>query len=430
MNALQTTSRFVGRQKTGGERLRSFADSVASLAVAAGLAVFTTSAAPAADWAQFRGPAGTSVAADAKLPTSFNVAEKQNVAWRADLPGRGPSSPIVVADRVVVTCSDGPLQEKLIVACFDAKSGKSLWRRQFWATGRTYSHPDSANAAPTPASDGKRIYAFYSSNDMICLDLDGNLQWFRGLAFDYPKAGNDVGMASSPVVVDDTVVVQVENLGDSFAAGLDATTGETRWRTPRRASMNWTSPAVFRTPQGRNAVLLQSPKVLTAHDPKSGEQLWQFEADCQTIPTAVGTDGRVYVPAKGITALDLSEGTAPKVLWDSNQLNPGPASPLVAGNRIYALNRAGVLSCGDVATGKSLWQLRVGGTHWSTPIIAGGRLYCVNQEGKARIIGLSDAKGELLGEADFGERVQGSLAVAGDALFVRSDKHLWKIASP
>jgi outer membrane protein assembly factor BamB len=183
---------------------------LAGFALAVGLtpaAEFTNPTANAADWAQFRGPAGTSVAADAKLPTSFNVADNQNVAWRADLPGRGPSSPIVIADRVVVTCSDGPLQEKLIVACFDAKSGKSLWRRQFWATGRTYSHPDSANAAPTPASDGKRIYAFYSSNDMVCLDLDGNLQWFRGLAFDYPKAGNDVGMASSPVVVDDTVVV-------------------------------------------------------------------------------------------------------------------------------------------------------------------------------------------------------------------------------
>ncbi|MFM7072835.1 MAG: PQQ-binding-like beta-propeller repeat protein, partial [Planctomycetota bacterium] len=166
-----------------GDRTLSPTKFLAGFALAVGLTAgteFTDPVANAADWAQFRGPAGTSVAADAKLPTSFNVADNQNVAWRADLPGRGPSSPIVVADRVVVTCSDGPLQEKLIVACFDAKSGKSLWRRQFWATGRTYSHPDSANAAPTPASDGKRIFAFYSSNDMVCLDLDGNLQWFRG----------------------------------------------------------------------------------------------------------------------------------------------------------------------------------------------------------------------------------------------------------
>jgi outer membrane protein assembly factor BamB len=398
----------------------------------AGLIALTSTILPgiisAADWAQFRGPAGTSVASDAKLPTQWNVSESQNVAWKADLPGRGPSSPIVVGDRVVVTCSDGPLQEKLLVVCFDAKSGKQLWRRQFWATGRTYSHPDSANAAPTPASDGKRIFAFYSSNDLACLSLDGDLLWFRGLAYDYPKAGNDVGMASSPVVVDDTVVVQVENLGDSFAAGIDAATGETRWRLPRKASMNWTSPALFRTPQGKQVVMLQSPGLLSAHDPKTGEQVWQFEAECQTIPTAVGTDGRVYVPAKGLTALDLADGTAPKVLWDSNQLNPGPASPIVVGKRVYAMSRAGVLTCGDADNGKNLWQLRVGGTFWSTPVVAGGKLYCVNQDGKAKVVELGEGKGEVVGEADFGERVQGSPAVAGNALYVRSDKHLWKIS--
>ncbi|MFO0870748.1 MAG: PQQ-binding-like beta-propeller repeat protein [Pirellulales bacterium] len=385
---------------------------------------------PAADWRQFRGPAGTSVAETTRLPTTWNVADSRNVAWKVDLPGRGPSSPIVVGDRVIVTCSDGPLQEKMFVVCFDAASGKQLWQRQFWATGRTYSHPDSANAAPTPTSDGERIFAFFSSNDLVCLNLQGELLWYRGLAYDFPKAGNDVGMASSPVVVAGTVVVQVENLGDSFAAGIDAASGETRWKLPRKASMNWTSPAVFRTPQGRQLVLLQSPGLLTAHDPQSGEQVWQFEAECQTIPSAVGSDGRVYLPAKGVTALDLSDGTAPKVAWDSNQLNPNPACPIVAGKRIYALNRAGVLTCADAENGRNLWQLRVGGTFWSTPIFANGHLYCINQDGKAKVIAVSDSKGEVVGDADFGERIQGSPAVGGDALYVRSDKHLWKIAEP
>ncbi|MFO0904327.1 MAG: PQQ-binding-like beta-propeller repeat protein [Pirellulales bacterium] len=404
----------------------------AAWSLGATLGLYFVGAAPlcAADWAQFRGPTGASAAVDAKLPTTWSESDKQNVAWKAELPGRGPSSPIVVGDRVVVTCSDGPLQEKMLVVCLDAKSGKQLWRRQFWATGRTYSHPDSANAAPTPASDGQRIFAFYSSNDLVCLDLDGNLQWLRGLAFDYPKAGNDVGMAASPLVVDGTVVVQVENLGDSFAAGIDAATGETRWRLPRKASMNWTSPTLFVSPQGRKLVLLQSPGILSAHDPATGEQAWQFEAECQTIPTAVGVDARVYLPAKGVTALDLSEGTAPKVLWESAQLNPNPASPIVVGKRIFALNRAGVLACADADTGKQLWQLRVGGTFWSTPVFADGRLYCFNQDGDAKVVEAGEKKGTIVGEAKFGERIQGSPAVAGDALYVRSDKHLWKIAAP
>ena len=140
---------------------------------------------------------------DGKLPATLG---KENIVWTANLPGRGVSSPIVVGGKVVVTANSGPRQERLHVLAFDAKSGRELWHRQFWATGRTLTHPVGANAAPTPASDGKRIFAFYSSNDLIALDLDGNLLWFRGLAHDYPKAGNDIGMSSSPTVVGDTVV--------------------------------------------------------------------------------------------------------------------------------------------------------------------------------------------------------------------------------
>lgn len=381
---------------------------------------------PAADWAQFRGPQGTSAAANASLPTTWG--EKENVAWKVPVPGRGPSSPIVVGDRVIVTASDGVIQERMHVAAYDVKTGKQAWHRQFWATGRTYSHPDSANAAPTPASDGKRIYAFYSSNDLVCLDLDGNLLWFRGLAHDYPKAGNDVGMSSSPVVIGETVVVQVENFGDSFAAGLDASTGETRWRHPRKQVSNWCSPTAFKQADGKELVLLQSPGLLTAHDPMSGQQVWQFEAACKTIPSTVAVGGRVYVPANGMVALDLTEGTAPKVAWESPQLNPGSASPILVGDRIYTMNGGGVLTCGDVASGKNLWQLRVGGTYWATPVVAGNLMYCINQDGKTKIVKLDDKKGEIVGEADFGEKIQGSPAIAGNALFVRSDKHLWKIA--
>jgi outer membrane protein assembly factor BamB len=86
-------------------------------------------------------------------------------------------------------------------------------------------HNKMCVATPTPASDGKRIFAFYSSNDVICLDLAGNLLWYRGLTFDYPNASNSLGMASSPVVVNDTLVVQVESDAEAFAVGLDTQTG-------------------------------------------------------------------------------------------------------------------------------------------------------------------------------------------------------------
>ena len=144
-----------------------------------------------ADWRQFRGSHSDSVSPNDQIPLEWN--DNQNIAWRIDLPGRGPSSPIVVGDRVFVTCSSGRNQTRLHVLSFSAETGQKIWERQFWATGRTMMHPSTANAAPTPASDGKQVFAFYSSNDLVCLDLDGNLRWFRGLAYDYPKLATTWG---------------------------------------------------------------------------------------------------------------------------------------------------------------------------------------------------------------------------------------------
>lgn len=387
----------------------------------------------AADWRQFRGTDGTGVAAGAKLPISWS--ETENVAWQVALPGRGPSSPIVVGDRVIVTASDGPRQDRLLVLCHAAADGRELWRREFWATGRTLSHPQSGTAAPTPASDGSRIFAFYSSNDLVCLDLDGNLQWYRGLTHDYPKAGNDVGMSSSPIVVDGAVIVQVENQGDSFAAAIEAETGEERWRVPRSPLANWVSPTELplsdgnpgEGKSGKSLVLLQSPAELTAHDPRTGETIWKYEAPCGSIPSPVAARGRVYFAAKGITALAIDPAShSPSRLWDSNQLNPNSASPVLHGDRLYVMSR-GVLNAADVETGKKLWQLRIPGTYWATPSLAGEHLYCFSFEGDATVVKVGETGGEIVAKIPMGEAIQGSPAIAGNSLYVRSDKHLWKI---
>lgn len=385
-----------------------------------------------ADWLQFRGNDGTGAADGLSPPTRWSKDEDGravNMAWQADLPGRGVSSPIVIGEKVVVTASSGFRQDRLHVLSFDARSGALDWERQFWATGRTLCHPTMAVAAPSPASDGRQIYAFYSSNDLVCLDLEGNLQWFRGLTYDYPTAANDVGMAASPVVVGDTVVVQIENKGDSFAAGLDTATGETRWRIERDRRMNWTSPAILRgaTPE-EDLVLLQSPSRLTAHEPRTGRQVWSHAAGCSSIPSVVAADGMVFLPSGGLTALKPQPGSeAVEVAWTEPQLGPGSASPLVHKGQVYVINSAGVLTCGDAASGKLLWRLRIKGTFWATPAVAGDYLYSVNQEGLAQVVQLGK-QGELVSENPLGEAVLASPAVAEGAVYFRSDAHLWKIA--
>lgn len=382
------------------------------------------------DWLQFRGATSNSVTSEGNLPTEWK--EGQNIAWKVALPGRGPSSPIVVGGHVIVTCATGANQDRLHIISFNPATGEREWERQFWATGRTQTHDSISTAAPSPASDGKRVFAFFSSNDLICLDLSGNLLWYRGLAYDFPRAGNDIGMSSSPAVVNGTVIVQVENQGDSFAAGINAETGETRWRLPREREANWASPIVMKGEKAEeDAVLLQSPKGLTAHDPTTGKELWAFDGNCQGIPSAVAIGGNVYIPASGVTAVRPAVGaTEPSVLWKAAGVQPGAASPIVHQGKLYAINRSGVLTCADAATGEIAWRLRLSGSFWGTPTLAGDRLYCINQEGVAHIVQLfPDKSGEAVGQGQFGETIQSSPAVSDGALYVRSDKHLWKIAA-
>ena len=385
-----------------------------------------------ADWLQFRNDGRATSEGSPPAEWSIKPGELKNIAWQVDLEGRGPSSPIVVGDQVIVTTSRGFDQNRLRVLSYDLESGKERWRRDFWATGRTATHPSIGTAAPTPASDGKRIFAFFSSNDLVCLDLEGNLQWIRGLAYDYPKAGNDIGMSSSPFVIGDTVVVQIENQGDSFAIGVDASTGVTRWRHDRSPRANWCSPvgALF-GPEQRPTVFLQSPTGLTAHDATTGDQLWKYGEKCDGISSPLTANNMVYVAANGLTALRVEGSATPEVAWKSNQLAPASTSPVLYRGRIYTTNRSGVLACADAVTGKSAWdnKLRLKGRFWATHVAVNGKLYCFNSDGKAMVVALGDREGKIEFEMDFEEGIQASPAVAGDSILVRTDSKLYKIGS-
>jgi outer membrane protein assembly factor BamB len=390
------------------------------------VAVWAVLAGPATgDWRQFRGNQNTGAAEGESLPSDWNEGGDGKIDWRVDLPGRGVSSPIVVGDLVLVTASSGFKHDRLHLLAFDGQTGQLRWERQVWATGRTLCHPTMAVAAPTPASDGKHVVAFYSSNDLLCFDLDGNLVWLRGLGYDHPTAANDVGMASSPIIVEGVAVVQVENKGESFAAGIDVDTGVTLWRRDRQQAMNWASPAVYRN-DSDVAVLLQSPGKLTAHHPLSGEPLWEHSVGCAVIPSAVSGRGRIYLPAGGLTALTITDGK-PTVAWQESKLGPASASPIVAGECVYTINSAPALTCADCATGKTLWRARLTGPLWATPLVAGDHLYCVSDKGLAQVVRLG-AKGEVVSRFDFAEPILGSPAASGGALYFRSDAHLWKVS--
>jgi len=387
-------------------------------------ALLLTTAADGADWRQFRGTNSNSAAGESRIPLEWS--ENNNVAWRTVIPGKGASGPIVVGDRVFVTRSGGIKQNRLYVLCVDAVSGRQLWRRDFWATGRTYTHPSSSVAAPTPASDGKRVVAFFSSNDLVCLDLEGNLLWYRGLALDFSKAGNDVGMSSSPTIAGNVVVIQAENQGNSFATGIDIRTGEQLWEAPRGERANWASPIVIQGPAGQPAVLLQSPAGVTAYEAATGKVLWELDLACGTIPSPTRAGDLILLGSNGLTALRVTKGKAkPEIAWTSNRLGMNGASPVVHEGKVYLLSGS-IAKCADLETGELEWQVRLNGRFWASPIVAGGHVYFINQDGEAQVVS-TGTTGTLVAENAFGEVVQGTPAVSGDAMFVCTDKHIWKI---
>ena len=104
-----------------------------------------------------------------------------------------------------MTASAAYQQKREVVLCFDLKTGKKLWERQVQATGGTQCHPKTNMAAPTPITDGQRVYALFATGDLVCYDRAGDLVWYRSLVGDYPTVGNNVGMASSPTLHGDTL---------------------------------------------------------------------------------------------------------------------------------------------------------------------------------------------------------------------------------
>lgn len=371
--------------------------------------------ASAADWPQFRGPNASAVSSETAL------GPKVEVTWSIDLPGRGLSSPIIVGNKLFLTCASGPDQSNLHVFCFSTADGKKLWERVMKTTGRTMTHNKTSVAAPTPCSDGKRVFALYSSNDLFAFDLEGNLLWLRGLTYDYANASNSLGMSSSPVVVGDTLIVQSENDSESLAVGIDVTTGKNRWKHERPKAANWTSAVVY-----QDVVALQSSKGLTGVNPRTGEVVWDYTDGASTIPSSAVTQNAIYVPSNGVTALAPEKGSASQ-LWRATGLKPGTGSPLVIGDFIYVLNGTGVLIKASITNGDESWKLRLKGPSSGSPVAAGKYIYIASERGFFQVIDTTAPEGEVVHSVDLKDTILSSAAISDGAVYIRSDKKLWKL---
>jgi outer membrane protein assembly factor BamB len=354
-----------------------------------------------------------------------------NIRWKADLPGQGVSSPVVAGGRVYVTACSGAWQHRLHVLCFNQADGRRLWERQFWATGSTLCNPKTNMAAPTPVSDGERVYALFATGDLGALDAQGNLLWYRALGRDYPTLGNNVGMAASPILWKDTLILPMDNPGESFAAGLDKFTGRNRWKVERDRGLNWVTPLLFQRGD-RTEMLLPFANAATAYNPQTGEKLWSYETDGLSGIATPTTDGRLLLlPGSGAWLLALrpsEEEGKPELVWKSNKFNHGYASPVSYRDRVYNVTGANMVSCANGNDGTLVWQSRrLQGPFSASPVVADGKLYLVNEEGLTTVLQLG-TKPLVLATNALNEPMLATPALAGGAIFLRSNAHLFCIA--
>lgn len=395
------------------------------LSIAAGLLAVTCAC--AGDWPQFRGPNGAGVSDETGLPTSWS--DKDNVKWKADLPGRSVSSPVVFGKKVFVCSAAGVRLDRLHAMCLDADTGKVLWHRQFAATGNTACHEKSSMAAPTPCVNSDGVYFLYATADLAAFDLDGNLKWYRSLVSDYPDISNQVGMASSPLLWKNFLIVPMDTVGDSFLAAVDTKYGKNVWKVARPKDINWVTPTL-RNVNDRTEIIFSSQKDTMAYDAADGKKTWTYSGPGAGVPLVVLSGENVLLPVGGGLACLKPDGMGMSKVWEAPKLGSGYTSPLVYKDRVYTIGRAGTVLCADVKTGKDLWSERIGrgkGQFWASPIAADGNIYAFDDTGICTVLKAGDTV-KRVASNEMNAEIMGTPAIANRSLYIPTTNGLYCIS--
>lgn len=435
------------------------------------LLLFTSGvSANAQNWPAFRGANASGNGDGQNPPSTWDATKNANIAWKTEIPGLAHASPIVWGNKLfVVSAVSGVPQGKFRhglygdvdsdkdvskhswkVYCLDKRTGKILWERAASeGVPKIKRHIKSTHASPTPATDGTYVVAFFGSEGLFCYDLDGKLIWKRDLGvldsgwFFDPDF--QWGMASSPIIYKNLVILQCDIQKGSFIAGYDLKTGKQVWKTTRDEIPSWGSPTIFES-KGRAMVVTNATKRIRGYDPMTGKELFELSGNSEvTVGTPVVGHDMVYVTAgyppiqpiyaiKAAAAGDitLSEGKDANeyIAWSKKRGGTYMPTPLVYGDYLYTCSNNGVLTCYDAKTGERIYQQRIAGqsnAFTASPVAADGKIYFAGEDGDVFVV-KAGPKYEMIATNPIGEILMATPAISEGMIFVRSINHIYGIA--
>ncbi len=454
---------------------------VVLVGVSLSLGAMLANSALASDWLRFRGPNGSGVSTD-EQPLPVTWSDKENLQWKAELPGPGSSCPIVVGDRVLVTCWSGYGADrqnpgdianlKLHLICFNRATGEQLWSKDIQPHQPEERYggmfAEHGYASHTPVSDGERVYVFFGKTGAMAFDLDGKELWRTPLGTESDPRG--WGTASSPILYKNLVIVTAAAESNALVA-LDKETGKEVWRQEAEGlSGTWGTPVLVEIDPERTDLVLGVPYEIWGINPDTGKLRWFCTAmDTNSYCSSVVTDGEVVYGMESMGGGSIAVRTGGKgdvtqthVVW-SGRDNNRIGTPVVHDGRIYYLSRR-IANCVDAKTGERIYQSRLtggsaaaggrgqggnapggagrpgggfggrgggmGGQDYSSPIVANGKIYYVARNGDAYVLKLGPEFEQLAMNrvTSDTEDFSASPAVSEGQLFIRSSKHLYCIA--
>jgi outer membrane protein assembly factor BamB len=382
----------------------------------------------AGDSPQFRGPDGEGHSSEKNLPLTWS--ETENIRWKTEIEGLGWSTPSIAGSQVWLTTATDE-GKSLRVICLDKDSGTKVHDVElFHHDNPGPIHKKNSYASPSVLIDGDRVYAHFGKLGTACLDRNAKPLWTTEFKYNHRH-----GPAGSPIVVGDLLILSCDGTDTQFVTALNKLTGKEVWKTTRDGAMAYSTPLVIEV-GGTPQVVSTGGEWAMGYEPQTGRELWRFRypKGYSNVPRPVYGAGLVFLCSGydkpwlyAVRPDGSGDVTESHMAWKLDRGAPLNPSPLLIGDDLYIVSDNGIATCLDAKTGEQHWQQRLGGNFSASPLLADGRIYLLDENGKTCVIAPTKDEYRELAVNELPGRTLASIAAADGALFLRTDKAVYRI---